>query len=85
MKTKKLQISLRYDVPRELELIKYLESLGDRTGEPKRLLIQGFEKANTKIDPVETIKEPEPKSKPEIKKVEVEVEQNGFNSMLKPF
>lgn len=37
-----MQIKLRVDVAIESELIEYLDSLGARSGEPKRILLEGF-------------------------------------------
>ncbi|MFA0156828.1 hypothetical protein [Vibrio sp. 10N.261.46.A3] len=42
MKTKVVQIKLRDNVPIENELMKHLELLGSRSGEPKRLILKGF-------------------------------------------
>ena len=54
MADKMIQIKLRDSVPIEKALIDYLASLGARSGEPKRLLLDGFALKN--IQEVETIK-----------------------------
>ena len=44
-KLKDIQIRLRSDVPREREILEYLEKIGTRTGIPKQWLIAGYEKS----------------------------------------
>ena len=53
MADKMIQIKLRDSVPIEKALIEYLASLGTRSGEPKRLLLDGFSLKN--IKEVETL------------------------------
>ncbi|ENO8811647.1 hypothetical protein ACCE85_003697 [Photobacterium damselae] len=75
---KKIQIKLRESVSIEKEIMDYLSQLGPRTGEPKRLLIEGYKAL--KLKPTSTDSE---EIEPQAEIVEETESKPFFNLAVK--